>query len=126
MPVINICEVFPNNISLLSVSTHLIYITNEDKCHSSTQTNSSLFQLVIFYNMIGCCVRNTRINHTHSLNFLKCFFCLHFCIFFLLFKCHFAFSARIFFFLVVSSRFFLLSWCCFVSSSWILFLFVSS
>ena len=115
----NIWQVFPDNILVFSLSTHLIYKTTEGK------TNCSLFQLVIFFNMIGCCVKNTRISHTHLLNFLKCFFSLYIFEFFLLLWCGFVFSAWILF-LVVSSRFFLLSWCCFISLSWIRFLFVSS
>ena len=112
------------------------------------RTNNSLFQLVMLCNKIGCCIKNNRINHTHSLNFLKCFSSLHFWIFssFLMVFCVFSldilFSCFIkvfpslqmllFLFLFIldtlfsSSRFFFLLWCCFASSSWILFLVVST
>ena len=65
----NVCQVFSDHISIFSVLTH-----------SSLRNNRSLFQAVIFYNTIRCCVKNTTINHTQSLNFLKCFFSLHFSI----------------------------------------------
>ena len=80
--------------------------------------DSRLVQLVIFYNTIGCCVKDTRINHTHSLSFLKFFFSLF--LYFPSFMVLFLFSALISFF-VVSSRFLLLCWAALYSQSWYFF-----